>query len=146
MPEFILDTGSPAAARQFQALDSFTRGYIEAMFFTDTGTGDDAEDGLEHASVEELAPSTLESIVQDCKAFQAAHAALLEAAYGVQGRYEKAPYDEERAGNDYWYTRNGHGTGFWDRGLGEIGDRLASAARYSERHLYRGDDGLIYLD
>jgi len=32
-------------------------------------------------------------------------------------------------GHDLWLTRNGHGTGFWDRGLGDLGDRLSNAAR-----------------
>lgn len=143
MPEFILDHGSSEARQQFRTLNYFTQGYIEAMFFTSTGTGDDAENGLEHATVAELAPSTLDSIVADCKAFQVAHADNLAEACD-NGRI--LGYDMERAGNDYWYTRNGHGTGFCDRGLGDIGDKLAKAARYSERYLVRGDDGLIYLE
>ena len=145
MPEFILDHGSPKASMLSAELDSFTQGYIEAMFFTSTGTGDDSEQDLEHATFAELAPESLTSIVDDCRAFQATNATLLDSVYGVQGKYERAPYDESRAGNDYWYTRNGHGTGFWDRGLGELGEALATAARYSERNLYRGDDGLLYL-
>jgi len=32
-------------------------------------------------------------------------------------------------GHDLWLTRNGHGAGFWDRGLGELGERLSEAAR-----------------
>lgn len=32
-------------------------------------------------------------------------------------------------GHDLWLTRNGHGAGFWDRGLGALGDRLSDAAR-----------------
>lgn len=31
-------------------------------------------------------------------------------------------------GHDFALTRNGHGAGFWDRGLGELGDRLSKAA------------------
>ena len=31
-------------------------------------------------------------------------------------------------GHDYYLTREGHGVGFWDRGLGELGDRLATMA------------------
>jgi len=34
----------------------------------------------------------------------------------------------ERAGHDFWLTREGHGAGFWDRGLGIAGDRLSDAA------------------
>ena len=32
-------------------------------------------------------------------------------------------------GHDFWLTREGHGAGFWDRGLGDIGRRLTDAAR-----------------
>ena len=36
---------------------------------------------------------------------------------------------DESIGHDFWLTRNGHGTGFWDRGLGDVGDRLSEIAR-----------------
>jgi len=165
MPEFILDHGTPEASRAFNSLDSFTQGYIEAMFFTEEESlCNDSDDwnmpdvafdretmesrfvGGNTPSFADLAPAALDRIKADCAAFQEANAALLDSVYGVTGKYERNAYDAERAGNDYWYTRNGHGTGFWDRGLGEAGDKLATAARYSERNLYRGDDGLLYLD
>jgi hypothetical protein len=148
MSEFILDHGGAKGRTLFRALDSFTQGYVEAMFFTDTGTGDDEENGLQDATVEELAPCSVAAIVADCAAWQAANEALLSIAY-------QDDYDEEQAGRDYWYTRNGHGVGFWDRkqlesygpGSSEtLGDRLSDACRYSEKYVYRGDDGLIYCD
>lgn len=33
----------------------------------------------------------------------------------------------EQIGHDFTLTRNGHGAGFWDRGLGERGQRLTDA-------------------
>jgi hypothetical protein len=54
-------------------------------------------------------------------------------------------YSIEYAGHDFWLTRNGHGAGFWDRGLGNVGDRLSRAAKvYGSVDVYAGDDGLIY--
>lgn len=51
----------------------------------------------------------------------------------------------EQIGHDFWLTRNGHGAGFWDRGLGELGRKLSDAAKtFGTCHLYVGDDGLIY--
>ena len=35
----------------------------------------------------------------------------------------------EQIGHDFILTRNGHGAGFWNRGLGEIGDRLTKWAK-----------------
>jgi hypothetical protein len=53
--------------------------------------------------------------------------------------------DAEQAGHDFWLTRCGHGAGFWDRGLGELGDRLTAMAQpYGEIYLYVGDDDLVY--
>lgn len=39
------------------------------------------------------------------------------------------PAAESLFGHDLLLTRSGHGAGFWDRGLGELGDRLSDAAR-----------------
>jgi hypothetical protein len=50
-----------------------------------------------------------------------------------------------QAGHDFWLTRNGHGAGFWDRGLGEVGRRLTDACKpYGSAYLYVGDNGMIY--
>jgi len=138
MPEFVLDHGTRETAQRFAKLDEFTQGYIEALFFTDTGTGDDGE--LEHATVDDLAPSAWHKIKLICAAFQEANQTLLDAAYACDD------YNERRAGNDLWYTENGHGVGYWDRDLGDIGDKLTDAAERHERGFYRGDDGLLYLD
>ena len=139
MPEFVLDHGSRDTANRFAQLDSFTQGYIEALFFTDTGTGDDGE--LEHATVDDLAPSAWEKIIADCKRFQELNRADLDEACDFDG------YDEQCCGNDFWYTRNGHGVGYWCRDeIGDMGDRLTYAAkRFGEVDFYRGDDGLLYL-
>ncbi len=37
-------------------------------------------------------------------------------------------YTYEQAGHDFWLTRNGHGAGFWDRGLGRAGNILTGRA------------------
>lgn len=43
----------------------------------------------------------------------------------------------EQIGHDFTLTRNGHGAGFWDRGLGDIGKRLTEACKpYGEAHAY----------
>jgi hypothetical protein len=42
-------------------------------------------------------------------------------------------------------TRNGHGAGFWDRGIGDRGDRLTAAAHaWGEFELVIGDDRKIH--
>lgn len=45
--------------------------------------------------------------------------------------------------HDYWLTRNHHGAGFWDRGLGGLGDRLTKAAQLDgEYYLFDNITGL----
>lgn len=54
--------------------------------------------------------------------------------------------EDEQVGHDFWLTRNRHGTGFWDRGLGELGRELTDLAHpYGEAHLYVGDDGQLHF-
>lgn len=51
--------------------------------------------------------------------------------------------DPEQVGHDFWLTRNHHGAGFWDRGLGDAGERLTKAAHvYGEQVLYFSSDQL----
>ena len=84
-----------------------------------------------------LAPETLDWFMADCGAFLGEIDDL-----GLEWR-EELGWDQ--LGHDLWLTRNGHGAGFWDRGLGELGDALTEAAkRQGSRDLYVGDDGLIY--
>ena len=35
----------------------------------------------------------------------------------------------QQVGDDFWLTREGHGAGFWDRGNGPQGDRLAELTK-----------------
>ena len=135
MPEYHIDTSLDRD--RWNCLDAFTQGYIEAAFFTEYNA-DNAE--LEDARFNELSQTALATIVAECQEFQEANKALLLRAYEI------GAYNETRAGNDFWFTRNGHGTGFWDRGLGAIGDQLAKVARYSERYLYRGDDDMVHIN
>jgi len=55
-------------------------------------------------------------IQADCDAFMAGQWGLLEGL------------DADQAGEDFALTRNGHGGGFWDRGLGDKGRALTEAA------------------
>lgn len=53
---------------------------------------------------------------------------------------------DEQIGHDFALTRNGHGAGFWDRGLGERGMWLTAMAKpYGSESLYVGDDGRLYV-
>jgi len=143
MPEFILDHGSPEGERAFAKLDSFTQGYIEALFFTSTGYAEDED--LQHASFAELAPAALERIEADCAKFQAERIGELHTWDGVCQVFNESRWAE--AGRDFWYTRCGHGCGFWDGDWPEpYASRLTKlAVSFGNVDLCRGDDGRLYL-
>ena len=101
-----------AAARgqhPYYALDDFAKGYVEAMFFTNGDTGDEREDRLNEMGVERLTRASVAMIEEVCDTFQTEHADLLMLAYAA------GEYTPEQAGRDFWFTRQGHGTGFWAR-------------------------------
>ena len=100
--------------------------YIECAFWS-SQSDDDKLEG-------ELAPETLAKFMKDTCEFRLANQELL-----------RGTTDWSQVGHDFWLTRNRHGAGFWDRGLGELGDKLTeSAHKFGEAYLYTGDDGLIY--
>ncbi len=115
------------------SLDEFTQGYIACALWL-------ADEELEVEAVyDELAPQAIESMVEDCRSFQEENGDALRVACN---RHDDS---EQRAGHDFWLTRNGHGAGYWDRGLGNAGEALSEAAkRCGETDLYVGDDQLIY--
>lgn len=116
-------------------IDATTAAYIECALWSDTG--DDGEPLDATYSACDLAPETCETMRATCASF-------LHAAWDAD--LDLSPIEPEQIGHDFWLTRNGHGTGFWDRDLGELGDRLTELCRpYGESHLYVGDDGSLYV-
>jgi hypothetical protein len=171
MPQFILDTGSPESAREYAKLDSFTQGYVQALFFTDEeqlceesegdhempsvainlATMESRFVGGNSVSFADLAPVTLARIITDCERFQTANAALLDAAKelepGSEGlRYGRNELNDERLGMLFWYARNGHGVAFTDDGDAPCLEALQEAARrVGQVDTGLGDDGKIYF-
>jgi len=84
---------------------------------------------------DDIAPESYAKALKDCEQFVEQNAALLEGLCADQ------------TGHDFWLTRNRHGVGFWDRGLGDIGDKLTDACKkFGEQHAIVGGDGQIYLE
>lgn len=78
---------------------------------------------FDEAWAPEWSAESLERARVDCEAFVAENAGDLEGE------------DMAQAGHDFYLTRNRHGAGFWDRGLGDVGRRLTEAAHsYGETH------------
>jgi len=130
-------TESTEAAVTVDDLDEFTRAYLVCALWSSTDCSrDDGGDPLDdNYGIEDIDPKCLAGLVKECEDFREAEAEDLEECGGT----------DEQNGHDFWLTRNGHGTGFWDRGYGLVGERLTEACRpYGSVDLYVGDDGKIY--
>ncbi len=117
--------------------ERFLSAYIECALWSSTDNADDSggEPLDKNYDASDLSEETLGAFKRDCEAF-------LEANGDDLDESTLAP---EQAGHDFWLTRNGHGAGFWDRGLGELGERLSKAAKvYGSVDLIVGSDGKIH--
>jgi hypothetical protein len=106
--------------------------------------------GLHWSGLEEDEPEPLDDVAGDA---EWSEEALAETSADVRAFVDEcradtidAGMDARQCGHDFCLTRNHHGTGFWDRGLGEAGRRLTDAADvYGESDAYLGDDGRLYV-
>lgn len=111
--------------------------YLDAAIFTDCG------DEGQPPSDSEFSEEARHQAWCVCRSFYFANSDLIK--LGASGEEFNV---WERAGHDLWFSRNLHGTGFWDRPevWGEYADTLSRCARtIGEVCLYRGDDGLLYF-
>jgi hypothetical protein len=131
-------------------IEEFIKGYKVCALWSSSHIEDDEDN--EGTPFDQLDPEpewseeALTAVKEDCEAFCTDQESdlldyMLERVYNLADRTTLA-----HAGHDFWLTRCGHGAGFWDRGLGELGDRLTKACEpYGNVDLYLGDDGKIYL-
>jgi len=115
MPEFQLNADRYGKHPYYQ-LSDFAKGYVEAMFFTNGDTGDERENLLNDLGVEKLTREAVKDIASVCDSFVGS--IMPDGRFCRQWLDEIAgqcAYDDARAGNDFWFTRQGHGVGYWDR-------------------------------
>lgn len=118
-------------------LETMFRQYVETALWSSV-----LQDGSpmdDRYGPEDLSDEALRDMHSDCADF------LKGAQEAVDAMLEEG-FDIGQVGHDFWLTRNRHGAGFWDRGLGKVGDDLTAMAHpYGESDLYIGDDGLVYV-
>jgi hypothetical protein len=125
--------------------ESFLRGYLEcALWSSPVYVEQDVEPTEnfdENHDVDDFTDGARDEISGQCEEFVKANIWDLVKA-NTEGGYERA-----QAGHDFWLTRNGHGAGFWDRGLGKVGDRLSEAAKvYGESNLWLTSDDKVGVE
>jgi len=127
-------------------LDDFTKGYLVCALWStnDESIPQGGEPLDKNYSIKDFAPEALKKMRKACAKFQTMNKVLLDQYYKKIVCREGTP--QEYAGHDFWLTRCGHGAGFWDRDLGELGERLTKASNeFGECSLEVGDDKKIYI-
>ena len=114
-----------------KSLDSFTRQYIETALWSSTDENMEPLD--KNFSIDDIDSATLETMIEDCKRFQIDYSDWL------------GENDSEKAGQDFWLTRNGHGAGFWAGEWPINGELLTKWSKmFGEFNLYVGDNGKLF--
>lgn len=143
-------------------IEAFTTGYLSALLWSERPDDIETLEGCERRawgeslSDENIAPELMARVKIDCLVFIAQSVPELREAEKVM--------EPELLGHDFALTRNGQGTGYWDRdelcilvhGLpgferfaddrtrsvgGILADYAVSIGPFS---VYAGDDGLLY--
>lgn len=131
-------------------LGAFLKGYIECALWADCMPPENDPDGemggregleaREGAEDRMGRESMMLDFIDECEDDLQTYVAIL-----VNDRSLDRAEAWEYAGHDFWLTRNGHGAGFWDRGMGALGDRLTAACKpygsADDHHPYDCGDG-----
>jgi hypothetical protein len=147
-PEGLSDPG-------VEPFGDFVKGYVECMIWssnTDGNEEDHSEEGGVNYNItddldwDDLSVECKKQAIDDCRGFlqeckqEGIDIDALD--YGSRG---KEWSNMALAGHDFWLTRNGHGAGFWDRDLGEVGDKLTKMSKvWGGQDICVGEDGLVY--
>lgn len=136
-------------------IDAMVRGYLECQLWAQhdwehsedneyhecaAGECDHGEKLDMFYSVADVSPEYVETLREEITGIVVTHPLAVR-------RYLNDPiygYCDERNGlfgHDYYLTREGHGAGFWDRGLGALGDYLADIAKGMGSADYLSDNG-----
>lgn len=119
--------------------EAFVDGYIECALWADAEPANanpdhpDYTDSWESGGLEnlDLRPDARAKMIENGQLHDFVDANMADLlAYCEVREYDPSQGKvESYAGHDFWLTRNDHGAGFWDRGLGALGDRLTAAAK-----------------
>lgn len=117
-------------------------GAIDALMWSEMTESGEPIESIYHR--EHIAHETLVELTEDVVNFVELIIDLEDEEMSAKA-WAVLKLDPKRAGVDFILSRNGHGTGFWDRGHGAVGDELHKWAKtFGTFELYVGDDGFLY--
>ena len=111
-------------------LDRMVESAIETALWS--GTDFDGYTPLDELyDSDDVTDSCRAELIEDCRGFlETMHEeGLFEVLAGTDYLINNAKDLYGKLGHDFYLTRCGHGAGFWDRGLGGLGDRLTEISK-----------------
>ena len=143
-------------------IDDVVQGYIEAALWADCIPAEADEDHPDHnpnwesggqtdldvsdddrAYVRRLCTMFVQENLADCIAYIESHGEWRGPEDSLGNTYYSA---EACLGHDLRMTSGGHGVGFWDRGLGDLGDRLTAACGFRTKFSCEGAGDVWQVD
>ena len=118
-------------------VELFIKEYMVALMFTENDDNFPGEFYPENCSME-LSQELIDQCRNDCINF-----CNSMVTFGFFNWDDASEKEITKAAHNFWYSRNGHGVGFWEddlEGLQEL------AESFGEFHVYQGDDQLWYGD
>jgi len=113
--------------------------YVETALWASCDEHDVPMD--ENYDAGDIMPASLDEARGEVADFLAANRDTIERV-----RAQHPNYGLSQVGHDFFLTRNRHGAGFWDHGLGEDGDTLSDAAKvYGSSNLEEYGEGRLYF-
>lgn len=133
-PETTLPTGKELS---FEEQRELSESYFQtALWSTSNDDGGSLDDEYDVSDIDERSVESMEGELYD----------FVEINWADIEPVLSDTYTLGSVAHDFWLTRNRHGAGFWDRGLGDAGKRLTEAAHvYGNADLYVGDDGALHV-
>ncbi|MHA3724213.1 hypothetical protein ACXR2T_10075 [Leucobacter sp. HY1910] len=129
----------PDAECREQLFEGYERRVLSSVI------GEDFQDVDEMFERGDASTALQHSMREDLAQFMLANRAEINEYLAHPSQASKVPEAYAQLGQDFWLTRNGYGTGFWDRGLGDLGVRLSASARtFGEAYARVGEDGRLY--
>lgn len=134
-------------------VEQFIHGYVTAGTWADLVKHENDEDfGSEPYKYDEtdLTEESAKKVREECIGFMDSNHDDIRAY--CEARDDCYPVGSEDTvlgfcGHDFYLTAAGHGAGFWDRGLGELGDRLTKESKpYTINMVWLDGDGKINFE
>lgn len=113
-------------------LEDALEGYLQCALWTEELDSDYDVDDFDTLSVD-LARDDVEKFLEELDDYD-----LLDELLNQM--------DYNSIGHDFWLTRNGHGAGFWDRDIEELGNEITKiCSEFGTKYVYE-ENGKIYME